>query len=139
MSPVNLDRPWLSALRAVFLAACAVGLLNILWSADGLAQDSDSLGGLAKGERDSLRVDSRMEGREERIVDSRVSDQKIGYEERKIRLERRAEELLREEEVTRDRQERFAKEEEEAGDRARRRESEDRKRKKRAVDLAPDL
>ena len=86
-----------------------------------------------------MRVDSRLEGREEQIVDSRVSDQKIGYEERKIRLERRAEELLRDEEVSRDREERFAREEEDARARARRRDEEDLQRKKRAVDVSPDL
>ncbi len=139
MAPVNRGPALRSALRTVFLAACAVGLLNILWSADGLAQHSGSVSGLGQGERDTMRVDSRVEGREERIVDSRVSDQKIGFEERKIRLERRAEELLREEEVIRERQERFARDEEDARADARRREEEDLQRKKRAVDISPDL
>jgi hypothetical protein len=86
-----------------------------------------------------MRVDSRLEGREDRIVDSRISDQKIGYEERKIRLERRAEELLRDEEVSRQSAEKFAKEEEDARGEARRRESEDIQRKKRAVYVSPGL
>ncbi len=80
-----------------------------------------------------------MEGREERILDVRVNDQKIGYEERKIRLERRDDERLREEEVMRDRQDRFEKEEEEARARARRREAEDVQRKKRTVDVLHDF
>ena len=121
---------------AVFFAVCGYCLLC---PAVGLGQDATSVGGLGKGEQDTMRVDSRLEGREEQIVDSRVSDQKIGYEERKIRLERRAEELLRDEEVSRDREEMFAKEEEEARARARRRDEEDLQRKKRAVDVSPDL
>ncbi len=49
------------------------------------------------------------------------------------------EELLRDEEVSREGEERFAKEEEEARARARRRDEEDVQRKKRAVDVSPDL
>ncbi len=86
-----------------------------------------------------MRVDLRMEGREERIVDSRVSDQKIGYEERKIRLERREEELLRLEEVSRQRQERFAEEQEEERGAARIREQEAIRLKKESVEIDPDL
>ncbi len=104
-----------------------------------LAQDVTSGGGLGQGERDTVRVDSRLEGREYQIEDSRINDQKIGYEERKIRLERRAEELLREEEVSREREERFAKEAEESRGEARRREAEDTQRKKRAAHVGPDL
>ncbi len=126
--------------RFVFLAVLsAVWGLCMLCPAFGLAQDVTSVGGLAEGERDTMREDSRLEGREDRIVDSRISDQKIGYEERKIRLEKRVEELLREEEVSREREEIFAKEEEEARARARRREAEDVQRKKRAVDVSPEL
>jgi hypothetical protein len=86
-----------------------------------------------------MRLDARVKGREEQVVDSRINDQKIGYEERKIRLERRAEELLREEEGTRARQERFAKELEEAKTEERRREAEAVRRKKTTVDVSPDL
>ena len=121
------------ALLFVVLGHC------MLCPAVGPAQDVTSVGGLAEGERDTMRVDSRLEGRDDQIVDARISDQKIGYEERKIRLERRAEELLRDEEVSRQRDEMFAKEEEEARARARRREDEDLQRKKRAVDVTPDL
>jgi hypothetical protein len=78
-----------------------------------------------------------MEGREERILDVRVNDQKIGYEERKIRLERRDDERLRAEEALRDRAERFEQEEEKARERARKREAENVRRKKRTVDILP--
>ena len=126
--------------RIVLLAVLsAVCVCCVLRPGAGLAQDVTSVGGLGQGERDTMRVDSRVKGREEQIVDSRISDQKIGYEERKIRLERRAEELLREEEVSLEREERFAAEEEESRDEARRREAEDVQRKKRAVDVSPDL
>ena len=119
----------------------------ILWAAHvymlcpslGWAQEAASVSGLGKGERDTMRVDSRIEGREEQVIDSRISDQKIGYEERRIRLERRAEELLRAEETTSKRQERYVKEQEEARTRARVRETEDIQRKKRTVDAVPDL
>jgi membrane protein involved in colicin uptake len=124
---------------AVLSVVCAVCVHILVCPAVVLAQDVTSVGGLGQGERDTMRVDSRVEGREDQIEDSRISDQKIGYEERKIRLERRAEELLREEEVSRERQERFAKEEEEAREEARRRESEDVQRKKRAVNVSPGL
>ena len=126
--------------RIVLLAVLSVVFVCcMLRPGSGLAQDVTSVGGLGQGERDTMRVDSRVEGREEQIVDSRISDQKIGYEERKIRLERRVEELLREEEVSLQREERFAKEEEDARAEARRREAEDVQRKKRAVDVSPDL
>ena len=126
-------------LLAVLSAVYAVCGTCMFCPAVGLAQDATSVGGLGKGERDTMRVDSRLEGREDQIVDSRISDQKIGYEERKIRLERRADELLREEEVSLENEERFAKEEEESRDEARRREAEDVQRKKRAVDVSPGL
>ncbi len=126
-------------LLTVLSAVYAVCGTCMFCPAVGLAQDVTSVGGLGKGERDTMRVDSRVEGREDRIEDSRISDQKIGYEERKVRLERRAEELLRDEEVSREGEERFAKEEEEARARARRRDEEDVQRKKRAVDVSPDL
>jgi len=121
---------------AVFFGVCGY---CVMCPTVSLGQDVTSVGGLGQGEQDTMRVDSRVEGREDQIVDSRISDQKIGYEERKIRLERRADELLREEEVSREREERFAKEEEEARQRARRRQAEDMQRKKRAVDVSPDL
>ena len=124
---------------SVFSTVSAVCLLNVLCAAVSLAQDAASVEGLRKGERDTMRLESRMEGREERILDVRVNDQKIGYEERKIRLERRDDERLREEEVMRDRQDRFEKEEEEARARARRREAEDVQRKKRTVDVLHDF
>lgn len=104
-----------------------------------LAQDAKPIGVLESGERDTMRLDLRMKGREEEVIDARISDQKIGYEERKIRLERRAEELLREEEVSRTRQQEWVESEEELRARARRREQEDLERKKRTVDAVPDL
>ena len=135
-TPVIRDPGWRFVLLSVLSAVC---VHYMLCPAVGLAQHATSIGGLGKGERDTMRVDWRVEGREEQIVDSRISDQKIGYEERKIRLERRAEELLREDEVTQQREDRFAKEEEEVRAEARRREAEDLDRKKRAVDVSPDL
>lgn len=139
MAPSNFSPGRKTSMRDVFLVACVVCGLNILCPDGASAEPSNSARGLAEGERDTVRMDSRLEGREERIVDARVSDQKIGYEERKIRLERRAEELLRQEESMRSRQERFVKEEEEAKAAARLREAEDLKRKKRTVDVSPDL
>jgi len=139
MSPLSCDSRSRFVRLVVLSAVCAVCVHYVLCPAVVLAQDVTSVGGLGQGERDTMRVDSRVEGREDQIEDSRISDQKIGYEERKIRLERRTEELLREEEVSRERQEKFAKEEEEARDEARRREAEDVQRKKRAVDASPDL
>ncbi len=136
---MNRDLTGRCALRAAMFSACAISVLSMLCPEGVSAQDSDSVRGLAKGERDTMRVDFRMEGREEQILDVRVSDQKIGYEERKIRLERRAEELLRVEEETLSRQERFAREDEEARIRARLRQEEDLQRKKRTVEVAPDL
>ena len=126
-----------SEIPAVFFVVCAVCIIYMLCPSVGLAQDETSVGGLEQGERDTMRVGSRIEGKEGQIVDSRINDQKIGYEERKIRLERRSEELLRVEEVSRERQERFAREEEEARGEARMREAEDIQRKKRAVDISP--
>jgi hypothetical protein len=105
----------------------------------GLAQDPTSIGGLEQGERDTSRLDRRVKGEEEQVIDARISDQKIGYEERRIRLERRAEELLRAEEMARQRQEEWTKSEEEKRAEARKREQEDIQRKKRAVDVTPDL
>jgi len=136
VSCVSRRRFVLLAFLSAVYAACGTCMFC---PAVGLAQDATSVGGLGKGERDTMRVDSRIEGREDQIVDSRISDQKIGYEERKIRLERRADELLREEEVSLKNDERFAKEEEESRDEARRREAEDVQRKKRAVDVSPGL
>lgn len=134
--PLSCDPRRYFVLLAVLSAVCGY---CTFYPAVGLAQDVTSVGGLGKGERDTMCVDSRLEGREDQIVDSRISDQKIGYEERKIRLERRADELLREEGVSLENEERFAKEEEESRDEARRREAEDVQRKKRAVDVSPDL
>lgn len=137
--PVNLETGCRPALLLVLLVA-GLGCAVTLWMpAVCFAQDSASVGGLGRGERDTMRVESRLQGREENIIDSRISDQKIGYEERKIRLERRAEELLRESEVHRERQERFAEEEEKARAEARRREAEDVRRKKRTVNALPEL
>jgi hypothetical protein len=113
--------------------------LYMVCPAIGLAQDATSIGGLEQGERDTSRLDRRVKGKEEQVLDARISDQKIGYEERRIRLERRAEELLRAEEVARQRQEEWAKSEEEKRAEARKREQEDIQRKKRAVDVTPDL
>jgi hypothetical protein len=125
------------------VVVCALGVfcaLDVPLPATASAQtDSSAVRIMGEGETDTLRLDDRAEGREERILDSRVSEQKIGYEERKIRLERRAEELLREEEVTRARQEKFGREEEQARAEARRREAEDIQRKKRTVQGLPDL
>jgi membrane protein involved in colicin uptake len=129
----------LSALLLVVLGVFTIWAPYMLCPTVAMAQDVTSAGGLGEVERDTLREDSRVEGRESQIVDSRISDQKIGYEERKIRLERRAEELLRAEEASRDRQERFAREEEESREESRRREAEDIQRKKRAVDVSPGL
>jgi len=114
-------------------------LLSMLCPAAGSAQDAAPTGGLKKGERDTMRIDERMKGREEQVIDARVSDQKIGYEERRIRLERRVEELLREEEDARKRQEEWVESGEKERDRARRREAEDIQRKKRTVDVSSDL
>ena len=107
--------------------------------AAGQAQDATSVGGLEQGERDTMRLDLRMKGREEQVVDTRINDQKIGYEERRIRLERRAEELLRVEEAQQQREQQWAESQEEERARARRREEEDIQRKKRTVDVTPDL
>jgi hypothetical protein len=123
----------------LLVVVCTVCALYMLYPAAGLAQDATSVGGLEKGERDTTRLDRRMEGKEEQVIDARISDQKIGYEERRIRLERRADELLRAEEVARERQEQWTKSEEEKRAEARRREQEDIQRKKRAVDVSPDL
>jgi hypothetical protein len=139
MAPLNLAQGRKTSLRQVLLVACAVCGLYMLCPEGAPAEPSSSVRGLAAGERDAMRVGSRTEGREERILDSRLSDQKIGYEERKIRLERRAEELLRQEESMQSRQDRFAKEKEEARAAARLREAEDIKRKKRTVNTLPDL
>jgi len=136
MTSANREPRRYFLLLAILAAACGNYLMC---PAVGLTQDVTSVEGLGEGERDTMRVDSRVEGREDRIEDSRISDQKIGYEERKVRLEKRAEELLRDEEVSREREERFAKEEEDARARARRRDEEDVQRKKRAVDVSPDL
>ena len=113
--------------------------LYMVFPAIGLAQDATSIGGLQQGERDTSRLDRRVKGKEEQVIDARISDQKIGYEERRIRLERRAEELLRAEEVARQRQEEWTESEEEKRAEARKREQEDIQRKKRAVDVTPDL
>ena len=139
MTPVSREPRRCSRPGALLLIVCVVCISLMLCPAVGPAQDETSVVGLGQGERDTMRVGSRVEGKEGQIVDSRISDQKIGYEERKIRLERRAEELLRAEEVSRERQERFAREEEEAREEARRREAEDIQRKKRAVDVSPGL
>ena len=122
---------------SLFSTVSALCLFNLLSAAVSLAQDAASVEGLGKGERDTMRLESRMEGREERILDVRVNDQKIGYEERKIRLERRDDERLRAEEALRDREERFEQEEEKARERARKREAENVRRKKRTVDILP--
>jgi hypothetical protein len=113
--------------------------LYMVFPAVGVAQGPTSVGGLEEGERDTTRMDRRVKGKEEQVIDARISDQKIGYEERRIRLERRAEELLRSEEVARERQEEWTKSEEEKRAEARKREQEDIQRKKRAVDVSPDL
>ncbi len=125
--------------RSVFATFFSVCFLNILCATVGLAQDAASIEGLRKGERDTMRVESRMKGREERIFDRRMNDQKIGYEERKIRLERRDDERLRAKEAMRGREQNFQKEEEEARERARRREAQHVQRKKRTVDILPDF
>ena len=136
---VNFDNGCRPALLVALFVVWFGCVVFIGLPALGLAQDSMSVNGLGQGERDAVRVDSRLEGREQRVIDSRISDQKIGYEERKIRLERRAEELLREAEVSRQKQERFAEEEEQARAESRRREAEDVRRKKRTVGALPEL
>ena len=123
----------------LLVVVCTVCAPYMVCPAVGFAQDTTSIGGLEKGERDTTRLDRRVKGREEQVIDARISDQKIGYEERSIRLERRAEELLRADEVARERQEEWTKSEEEKRAGARKREQEDIQRKKRAVDVSPDL
>lgn len=129
-------RVWKQPVFAVCVLVCA---LYMLYPRAMSAQDAAPVVGLERGEKDTMRLDLRMEGREEQDIDARISDQKIGYEERKIRLERRAEELLREEEVARTRQEEWVESEEERKARARMREQEDIQRKKQTVDAVPDL
>jgi hypothetical protein len=133
-----------SAFLFVFgVVVCVLGAfcaLDVLLPAAASAQaGSSAVRIMGEGETDTMRLEDRTEGREERILDSRVGEHKIGYEERKIRLERRAEDLLREEEATRARQEKFGQEEEQARAEARRREAEDIQRKKRTVEGSPDL
>lgn len=120
-------------------AVCIACSLYVLLPRAVLPQDAKPVGVLESGERDTMRMDLRMKGREEEVIDARISDQKIGFEERKIRLERRAEELLREEEVSRARKEEWVENEEELRAQARKREQEDLERKKRTVDAVPDL
>ena len=126
-------------LLALVCASCVLAALYMVCPLVGFAQDAAPVGGLEEGERDTTRLDRRVKGKDEQVIDARISDQKIGYEERKIRLERRADELLRAEEVARERQEEWTKSEEEKRAEARRREQEDIQRKKRAVDVSPDL
>lgn len=135
VSPAHLFA--FGAVLCVLGAFCAPAVL--LPSGASAQAGSSAVRIMGEDETDTMRLEDRTEGREERILDSRVSEQKIGYEERKIRLERRAEELLREEEVTRARQERFGQEEEQARAEARGREAEDIQRKKRTVQGMPDL
>jgi len=136
---LGLSRQVRPVLLVVVHTVCVLCAVDMVCPGVGFAQDTTSVGGLEKGERDTTRLDRRVKGKEEQVIDARISDQKIGYEERRIRLERRAEELLREKEVARDRQEEWTKSEEEERAEARRREQEDIQRKKRAVDVSPDL
>lgn len=125
--------------KETILAVYIACSLYVLFPRAVLPEDAKPVGVLKSGERDTMRLDLRMKGREEEVIDARVSDQKIGYEERKIRLERRVEELFREEEVSRARKEEWVESEEEQRARARKREQEDIQRKKRTVDAVPDL
>ena len=54
--------------------------------------------GLGKAEKDTLRLDLRVGGKEEKDCDSRLSDQKIGVEEKPLSRELKEKELLRQEE-----------------------------------------
>gem|GEM_PF-1800804 len=80
-------------LSAVFLCA---------WDSTILAQERSAAAsrppdimGLDRGERDTMRVDYRLGGKEERDSEAKLSKERIGPDEMRIRREARQSDLLR--------------------------------------------
>ena len=81
---------------------------------EGWAQDSSSgsVMGLRQGEQDTMRMDLRVKGSEEKDIESSIRDQKIGAAHKTIRAERKETELLRAEEEAAERAKKTARTEE---------------------------
>ncbi len=98
------------------------------------AQTEGEFIGLNRGARDTMRLDRRMDDQAQQSSEYRLTDQKVGYEQRKIREERKEKELLRTGEATTSRATRFKREEEER-QRARLRENERIAEKKKKIQV----
>ena len=95
----------------IFFVIGSIGVFSPLSS--GRAQNSSSGQiGLQQGEQDTLRLDLRVKGSEEKDIDSSIGDQKIGAAHKTIRAERKEKELLRVEEETAEKERRAARIEE---------------------------
>lgn len=70
---------------------CGLFLVGVcVWTpGHAFAQETTGVSGLGAGARDSARVDWRVGGVEARYPDTRIRDQEIGWEEKRIRRERR--------------------------------------------------
>ena len=75
---------------------------------------SQAIEGLSRGEKDTMRVDLRIDGKQEQDTGRRLIDQRIGWEQKMLKKEMKERELLRkEEEVAKRRRARLEREERE--------------------------
>ena len=66
-----------------------------------LAKDPAEIMGLGHGAKDTSRLDTRMKGDERKTNDDRISEQRLGHEEKRLSREMREKDLLRAEEESR--------------------------------------
>ena len=105
-------------LRVPIIRIHLLALFYLLWfmylsiPTPGWAQDVKNLQGFDKGAQDTMRLDRRMDGYRDKVQNNRMTDQRIGVEERGLRREMKEEDILRLEEQTRSRRARLRKEQE---------------------------
>lgn len=116
---------------AIFCFLWFMCLSNFSW---GVAQEASKIEGLDRGARDSMRLDERMQGREEKGGSDRVTDQMMRGTEEELRTEMREEEMIRSEEEVRSNRARMQAQQEEQ-EKRRKHEDEFFREKKRKIEF----
>jgi hypothetical protein len=88
--------------RVILAHTLLAAILLCAWDSTVLAQEGSETAsrppdimGLDRGERDTMRVDYRLGGKEERDSEARLSKERIGPDDMRIRREARETDLLR--------------------------------------------
>jgi len=131
--------------RGVFRRIYPLALFSILWfmylsiPTQGMAQDAKKLEGLGRGARDTMRLDMRLKGYQEKDQNHRVSgDYKLKGEEKGLRWEMKEEEGLRLQKQERSNRVRLKKEKQQIEEKRRQREERFWEKKKK-VEFRGDL